>query len=254
MADEKVTADGYVSVWWTPLNGVVDPHKITAAEINAALPLSVAIAWQDYSLGATESEEIDDRSLMDAGNARSRGASQYGGTLTFFRPPDIDDANSDYVKAFEAFRQPGVYGYLITRVLQNDPRGEQTPAQAGEWVSVYKFQTDAFQDDTEGDDSVKFTVIYLPQGDLSVYTIVDGAGAVVLSETTLEIAVGERVPVTATLGDKSITQGATWRSSDTDVASVSPNGVITAIGAGTATITADHLAASGSGTVSVTVS
>src|SRR5690606_26395807 len=70
-----------------------------------------------------------------------------------------------------------------------------------------------------------------------------------VAPTTLALEPGEKAVVTATLAGHSITQGATWRSSDTTVASVSANGVVTAISEGTADITATHPAATGPGTV-----
>lgn len=254
MADEKVFSDGYVSVWWVPSNGIDDVNKPTAAEINAGAALSPAISWQDYDLGNSESDTEDDRSLMDRGNATTRGAAQFSATLSFFRPfnEDINDPTSDYAAAFEAFRTPRVYGYLVVRILQNE-RYKQDAAASGDWVSLYKFVADTFVDDTEGDDSVKFTVNFQPQGELAVYTMVETSDVVEVSESSVTVGVGEAVAVTANVGDKNITQGAKWRSADPDIASATPNGVIVGNEEGTTTVTVSFDAAGESAEIDVTV-
>lgn len=254
MADTKVFSDGHISVWWVPLNGIEDIQKPTAAEINAGVALSDAISWQDYELGNTESDTEDDRSLMDRGNATTRGAAQFSATLSFFRPftEDINDPTSQYAEAFNAFRETRINGYLVVRVLQNE-QWKQDPVAAGQWVSIYKFITATFVDDTEGDDSVKFTVNFLPQGDLAVYTMVATSDEVEVSDATVTVAESESAAVVATVGDKNITQGARWRSADPDIATVTPNGVITGQGEGSTEVTVSWPAAGGDATVDVTV-
>lgn len=250
MVDQKVFAAGRVSVWWVPDGGIADINAPTDAEINAGIPLSHAIAWENYELAASESDDVDDRSLMDLGNATSRGSAQFGGTLSFFRDRNPNDTTSPYVQAFEAFRTPRAYGYLVVRVLQN-VQGEQTPAAPGQDVSIYRFVADTFIDDTEGDDSVKFTVNFQPQGMLAVYTKVAG-GTLVVDPTTVEVAVGEAAKVTATVDGMNVSSGARWIADDTSVAYASPFGVVKGNAAGTTDVTVDFPGA-GSATVSVTV-
>ncbi len=249
--DTKVYAAGRVSVWWVPSGGIADINAPTDAEINAGVPLSDAIAWENYELAASESEDVDDRSLMDVGNATTRGAAQFAGTLSFFRDLNPNDTTSPYVKAFEAFRVPRAYGYLVTRVLQN-PEGVQSPAVVGDDISVMYFVADTFIDDTEGDDSVKFTVNFQPQGQLAIYTKVAG-GTITVDPTTLSLAVGAAEKVDALTSGDNVSVGARWTSSDTTVASVSPMGVVKGIAAGTATVTATYPGTTGTATVAVTV-
>ena len=251
MADEKVFAQGRVNVTWVPAGGIADINAPTATELNAGIPLSEAIAWENYELAASESDDVDDRSLLDLGNATTRGAAQFGGTLSFFRSLDPNDLTSPYVKAFEAFRVPRVYGYLVLRVLQNTP-GEHSPFVAGDDVSIFYFVADTFADDTEGDDSVKFTVTFQPQGQLAVYTKVAG-GSLTVTPDTLALDVGDVAKVVATVSGDNVSAGTRWVSSDTEVASVSTHGVVTAVGAGTATITATFPAGGAPDTVAVTV-
>lgn len=252
MADEKVFAQGRVNVTWVPAGGIANINAPTAAELNAGVALSEAIAWENYELAASESDDVDDRSLLDLGNATTRGAAQFGGTLSFFRSLDPNDTTSPYVQAFEAFKVPRVYGYLVLRVLQNTP-GEHSPFVAGDDVSIFYFVADTFADDTEGDDSVKFTVTFQPQGQLAVYTKVAGGTALTLTPATLALAVDAVGKITATVASDNVSAGTRWVSSDTTVAAVSQHGIVKAIGAGTATITGTYPAGGPADTVAVTV-
>ena len=94
---------------------------------------------------------------------------------TFFRDSNLADSTSDYVKAFNAFKTPRTYGYLVIRVADRKWSDAWT---AGDRVSVYRFIADIITDDTEGDDSVKFTVNFLPQGLLYPAARVAAAGAI----------------------------------------------------------------------------
>src|SRR5690625_6961863 len=97
-----------------------------------------------------------------------------------FRALHPTDTTAPYVQAFETFRTPRQHGYLITRVLQA-PSGQASPAKPGQWVSVFRFMSDAVGDDTEGEDSVKLTVEFLPQGQISLYTKVATEDPIVVS-------------------------------------------------------------------------
>jgi Big-like domain-containing protein len=52
---------------------------------------------------------------------------------------------------------------------------------------------------------------------------------------------------------KNLTTGVSWNSSDTEVASISPSGLVTAIASGTSTITASSETVSGTATVNVVI-
>ena len=96
----KLMANGYMKVAWVPVAGIADAEFPTAAELNAGVDLSAAIAWEDYEVGAQASDDIEDRSIVDLGNAVSRGSANYGATLDFFRDLDNANAASVYVDAF----------------------------------------------------------------------------------------------------------------------------------------------------------
>lgn len=255
--DTKVTSNGHLDVWAVPVTGIADYRSPTAAEINAGVRLTPAVAWDGSSFPANdESGDIDDRSMEDIGNALSRGFASFGAELSFFRPVPGDTA-SEAADAWDLFKTPRVPVFLVTRVLQRAVAPGVTPAAAGQWISVYRFITDTVNDDTEGEDSVKFVVGFLPQGELKVNTQVKNATPVSVTNATgsTSLSVGGHAVLRATLGGKRATQAVDWITSNDAVAYVSPNGVVTGVSAGTATITAAHPAASGPSTgITFTVS
>lgn len=252
----KITSNEYVKVAWV-LDANMTPEQAKAPTetiLNAGttVQLSPAIAWQDFALGATDSDDVEDRGITDPGNAVTRGFANWEGTLSFFRDANGDDATSDYVKAFETFRTPRTYGYLVMRVAEK--RWSDAWA-AGDRVSVFRFVADIVTDDTEGDDSVKFTVSFLPQGFLYPYTVVRGGtpAAITGVPSTATGAPGDVVVLQPALNGKNIRAAAKYGTSDAAVATVSANGVVTYIADGTANITVEHPAAAAVITQAVTV-
>lgn len=256
MADDKVTSNGRVDIWAVPATGIANPDAPTAAEIAAGVRLTPAVAWSGTTFpSADASSDVDDRSLEDVGNALGRGYAQYGAELSFFRPVE-GDTTSEYADAWDLFRETRSMWYLITRVLQRSVAPATTAATAGDWISVYKVMNSTVNDDTAGEDSVKFVVGFLPQGFLSAYTQVKGSSPVTATRVgSGSLAVGGHAVIRATLNGKRATNVVTWSSSDPAVATVSPNGVVTAVSAGSTNITASHDAASAaSSAVAITVS
>ena len=255
MVDKQITSNGNTTVWMLLGNAVADYRSPTAAEINAGIDITPAIAWEGTTFPtASESEDIDDRSLRDKGNATSRGTAQYEATLSLFMPDNNLDNVSDYGRAYNTLRVPRVPVIIVTRVLQA-PEGQHKDAAAGEWVSVYRFLSDGWTDDIEGDDANKYVVGMLTQGDVAVYTQVKNSAPIVVTNATGSAsgAVGTYVVLRATMGGKRATNAVTWESSNLNVATVSKNGVVTRQAPGTAQITAKHVAATTSTPLTITV-
>lgn len=260
MADEKVFADGYVDAIIIRQNQLTDPSAPSATEINTyGINISNAIAWDGTTWPTnTDSNDTDDRSIKDAGNAKSRGYSQVEGAFNLFRPLDDTDTVTDYGKVFQFLKDAAdrIPVYVITRILQTT-KGEITPVAEGDIVSVFKMITDASADDTEGDDSVKYSTTLLPQGASWPYTQVVGASKNAIVATSpggATLTVGQSKAMRATLNGKRMTNQVTWASSNPAVLTVSNNGVITGVSAGTASVTATHPAGTVSTGVSITVS
>ena len=251
----KITSNEYVKVAWIldanmPAGEAAAP-SVNTLEAGTTLQLSPAIAWQDFALGATDSDDVEDRGITDPGNAVTRGFSNFEATLAFFRDANPNDLTSDYVKAWNAFKVPRTYGYLVLRVAEK--RWDE-PWAAGDRVSVFRFVADIIVDDTEGDDSVKFTVNFLPQGQMFTYTTVAAnPKAALQAPATLELAVDEAAVLDVTLSGTDVRAKSEYVSSDTSVAFVSRNGVVSGRAAGEATITVTNPGGT-SAEVEVTVS
>lgn len=233
----KITSNEYVKVAWV-LDADMTPQQAqapTATILNTdGVELSPAIAWQDFALGATDSDDVEDRGITDPGNAVTRGFANFEATLSFFREKNAGDATSDYELAWQTFKVPRTYGYLVIRVAE---KKWDEPWAAGDRVSVFRFVADTVIDDTEGDDAVKFTVNFLPQGLLYPYTMVAGAGVISGVPTTDTMAVGDVEALVPVVSGKSVRSTAVYTTDDSSIVSVSASGVKTALAAGTATIT-----------------
>jgi hypothetical protein len=167
----KMVSNAKIRVDWVDISDVTDEDEFvvepSAAIIDGGVNLTNAIAWDSYDLGTQDSNKIDDRGIVDEGAVQTRGFAQFTGSLMFFRDAD-PTATSDYNTVYETFKA-ATYGarpegYLVTRVgvAAGDAHA------AGQVVSVFKFIADAFTDNTEGEDSVKYMVNFMPQGKLGV--------------------------------------------------------------------------------------
>lgn len=245
----KITSNGNVKVAWILDADLTNPEAPSATELNGdALDLSAAIAWDGYEVGATESDDWDDRALTDLGNAVTRGFANYAATLPFFYDEDPDDTNSVYNDAFAAFRTALVDGWIVTRVAKD----ADLAWAAGDRVSVFKF-TSGIPSTQLGDESTKFEVEFLPQGELYVNAIVPVASPLVALPATDSIATGEHTVIAVTLGGVTVTHSCTFSSADTTKVSVSDLGVASWVSAGgPTTVTVSHPAANAPDTVAIT--
>jgi hypothetical protein len=170
----KSTANGKIKVYWVPVANItgtedawVAAPDITDFTASGSVDLTSAIAWDSYELGSTDSNAIDDRGIVDTGAVQERGFAQFAGSLMFFRGITSETTGA-YATAFDAFKAATggsrPVGFLVTRV----GLPTTTALAAGQTVSAYKFIADAFMDNTEGEDSVKFMVNFAPQGKLGV--------------------------------------------------------------------------------------
>lgn len=170
----KSTSNGKIKVWWIPSGNITGTEDawlaapdITDFAASGSLDLTSAIAWDSYELGSSDSNKIDDRGIVDTGAVQERGFAQFSASLMFFRGITSETTGA-YADAFAAFKAATdgtrPQGFLAVRT--NVPTS--TALAAGQKVSVYKFIADAFMDNTEGEDSVKFMVNFAPQGKLGV--------------------------------------------------------------------------------------
>jgi len=150
----KSQSNGKIKVWWVAADDINNEEQFlsdpTDYQIGAlGLDLTNAIAWDGYDLGATDSNKIDDRGIVDEGAVQERGFAQFNGSLTFFRGITSETTGA-YADAFAAFKAATdgsrPQGYLVTRI--GVPAS--TAIAANQKVNVFKFIADAFMDNTEG--------------------------------------------------------------------------------------------------------
>ena len=249
MTDIKVPSSGNIRVWWALPNAFANYENPTAAEINACLDVSDSVSWNDFDFGLQASNTIDDPAITAIGKVSDRGAAQFGGSVSFYYPGAFGDNSNKYSVTYDAMDAPRTDGYLVVRI-----DGEEASASAanGDLVHVFKVLTDGYAEVITGEEAFRYTITFLPQGDLAVRAVV-GGGSVVI-ESTLALAVGESERVPATVGGRVYTNGVIWSTSDAAIASVSTAGVVTGVAAGAATITATYEAAGTTDTCVVTVS
>lgn len=258
MANTQLTADGLsISVWWALPNYAVDPFNPTALELNAALDVTCEISWSDWSFGAQASNQISDPYLCDVGNTQTRGLAQFGGTASFAYPSQYSDLSDSTAATFAAMSQPGTEGYMIIRVDGLKTTGgspdRAKPALTGDFISVYRVQTDGYTTNVTGADlgSFKYSITFIPRGEVYVFTRV-GAGTVGAPAPIgiADLTVGGKTPLSAYFSDRRLAfvagewdgyPGAfNWSSSNSSIATVDANGVLLGVAAGSADIIATH--------------
>ena len=237
---QKLRADGHVTIAWYLPNAFANFEAPTATELNAAAPtaaqFSKSISWNDLDFGIQASNSIDDPSIVDVSNVTDRGAAQYGGGISFYYPGAFDDNTNAYSLTYDAIAVPRTLGFLVVRV---DGAKPSTQAFAeGDYVHVLRVQTDAQTNVITGEEAFRYTVNFLNKGALAVYTVVQGAvdSAVVVAGDASPAA-GDIFRMSGTVAGREYTNGLVWTTSDPEVATVSNAGVITAVSAGSATIT-----------------
>lgn len=259
MADEKVFSDGYVDAIVIRQSQLTDPSAPLITEVNThGINVSLALAWDGTTWpNNTDSDDLDDRSVKDSGNAQSRGDAQFEATLNFFYPKDRANTTDTFgkVRAFMKDAASRIPVYVITRLIQTTPN-TITPLAGGDLVSVFQMITDVNADDTEGDDSVKYAITLLPQGGVWPYTQAVEAVKTAITVTApdgLPTTAGAKKALRAVLNGKRVTNQVTWTSSNPAAATVSSNGVVVGVAPGTANITASHPAGTTSAAQAVTI-
>lgn len=245
----KITSNGNIKIVWILEADLTDPDAPALAELNNdGIDISAAIAFDGYEVGATDSDDIDDRALTDLGSAVTRGFANYAATLPIFADADASDTNSVYNDALDAFKVGLTNGYLVTRVAKS----ASIAFEAGDRVSVFKFQNGIPAADGTGD-TVKYVVDFLPQGLIEINTLPAIASPLIATPATDSIATGEHGAISVTLGGVDVTHSCTYSSANTALLSVSDLGVYSWIAAGgPTTITVSHPSANASDTVAVT--
>lgn len=245
--DAKFPVSGNIRIWWVAANGLANPKAPTEAELQGALDLSDAVSWNDKDFGVQASNTSSDPAITASGNTQNRGAAQYGGSLSFYYPANFEDSANWYATVWAALHAPGTAGYIVTRVdgleLAQEVGTASNPgwkATAGDLVSVFRVETAGYSEQITGEEAFRYTITFLPKGLVAPFVIVRATAVadkpVVTGPATIALA-GVGI-AKGTLVGREYTRGLVWKSSDANVASVSINGVVKGLAAGTAGITA----------------
>ena len=151
-----------VTIVWVPLAGIANPAAPKVAELAAGINISCAIVT-GFTLGATDSDTDDSKTICDEGNVSTPTFDNYEANLSFFRS-DLVNVTAIFDTAFNLFKVPRVEGYLVMRVGKKSTAAF-TAGVNGDLVSVYRVVSDSPQDiEGEGGAPIQFTVPFLPQG------------------------------------------------------------------------------------------
>lgn len=247
MPDTKLPASGNIRIWFTPLNGFANPLSPTVAELTASLDISDAVSWNDFDFGMQASNTTSDPAITAKGAVTTRGAAQYGGSLSFYYPGVFNDNSNLYSLVFDALRLPGTGGWITIRVdgreLSQTASTTSNPGTlpaANDFVTVFRVETAGYAEAITGEEAFRYTISFLSKGVAQPYTIVRATAAAPTIAITPAApgsgAVGTVVALSATVNTRPYTRGLLWTSSNTNVAVVSPNGIITRRAVGTANI------------------
>lgn len=126
----KMLSDARRKLAWVPI--IEDPSAPTVAELNAGIDISCLVTANNFQLGATGENAIDDPALCAEGNDQAPGRVTYAAAMDFFRwttaPEDV---------AWTTFQDSGEAGFLVMRIGE-DYRTDWTVADE---VQVYEALT-----------------------------------------------------------------------------------------------------------------
>ena len=250
MVDQTMMSNGNVRLRIYPNNAFVNPQWPTVAELNAGLRLEDAVLWDGFDFGTQASETSSVPPLSAKSVVDVRSQSNYGGSLPIWYPGAYDDPTNQLSLIYDLVDEPRTVVYIAMSVdgeigEPGQPDSDYAFAD-GDLVSIYRVQTDAWDDMTEGDDPFYYTLGFLMNGVMAHYTVASATAPTLTVVGDSEVGVGEYGIVEADVNGRNYTRGVRWTTSDPDVATVSSNGVVTGVSAGDATITATLPRATGS--------
>lgn len=246
MVDQSYNSDGNVRLRIYPANAFANPRWPTVAELNGGLRLEDAVPWDGFDFGVQASDTSSAPPLSAKSTVETRSTSNYGGAIPIWYPGYYDDDQNQLSLVYD-FLNPDGYERPICYIVESidGEIGEAgQPSDTfdfanGDLVSVFRVQGDAWDDMTEGDDPFYYTVNFLRNGLMAHYTVASTSTPVLaMTPATLTGAAGAKARVAVTVNGRKYTGGVSFSTTDSDAAIVSDFGVVSYVGAGSATITA----------------
>ncbi len=254
---DKTPSEQRVTIWLGSGDGPLGIDNVatpTATAINGGggsgiLNASPSISWSDMDFGMEASETETEPSLADISTYEDFGASNYGGSMSFFTPADYDDNSNLHSLVYDLTDIPGANLDIIKRI-DGDTR-TTAPAEDGDFVSVYRVDISSESNPFNIGESVRRTVGFNSQGDFSHYTIVGEHD--ITAVTPDSFAVGDKGRIRGVVQDRDYTNALVFISSNPDVIQTTSGGFYEVTGEGSAIVTIRDDEAGTSTTVEVEV-
>lgn len=246
----KLPTGNHVTWTWVPAGGIADIDLPTITELNAGVNASSSISINDTDLGVQASNTTSDPSFADEGNVQTRGASQFGGSVSMYYPKNYDDATNPHSVVYDALDTPRTPGFWAIRI-DGDTKTTEAYA-ASQYVSILDVISDGETNQLGGEEAQKRTANFLSQGNLAVYTVTRSGAAALVVPSTATPEPGAKGRFEATLNGRYF-GGVEWSSDDPDVIQVFPGGFYTVTGSDTDTANVTASYAGLTATIAVTV-
>lgn len=261
MADERLPSKGNIRFRYYPLNAFANPAWPTVGELNAGQELEAVTLWESFEVGAQASDTSDTASIKAKTAVARRAAANYGGSAAFWYPGDHTDMQnlaSLVLAIMKVVNQPGYLAVSVDGEIGEPGQPDiDFTFDDGDLLSLYRIITDEWDDMITGEEAFYYTRNFLKNGFMRTYTVASTAAPVlVATETSAAITVGSLASIASTVNGRNWTRGANYRSTDPDVLTVSPSGIVRGIAAGTADVVVELPGTSPlvSDTISFTVS
>jgi len=148
-----------------PDGGFVNAAEPTAAELNAGTNLSAAITT-GYTLGFTESDTDDSKSIIDEANVATPTRDNYEATLTFFMAPESEGSDDPVERAYQEAEtlfntDDRVTGWLVMRVGYK----ANVDYAEGQEISLFRVTSDMRRISSDDGAPIMMEVPFLQQGE-----------------------------------------------------------------------------------------
>jgi len=151
------------AIWWIDGATAWDVNAPSTALLTTARNISCAVV-AGYTLGVTDSDKDNSKSICDSANIDVPTRYNYDGTFTFFRDADNAATTSDFAKALAFFKTGKAAGWIVRRIGYSSTFA----AAVGQKVSSFKFISDIPQDVVNDGGPIQYTVKFLQQGSMGL--------------------------------------------------------------------------------------